>query len=61
MTEALAWLVCRGLKPKVVHCGSLHLGRMEPPKKMEILAAERAKEVELLALLVEHQVQADAC
>eukprot|EP00969_Alexandrium_andersonii_P247528 10937896-Alexandrium_andersonii.AAC.1 len=28
---------------------------------MEILAAERAKEVELIALLVEHQVQASAC
>eukprot|EP00969_Alexandrium_andersonii_P032809 1432432-Alexandrium_andersonii.AAC.1 len=28
---------------------------------MEILAAERAKEVELIALLVEHQAQAGAC
>eukprot|EP00969_Alexandrium_andersonii_P048508 2128187-Alexandrium_andersonii.AAC.1 len=28
---------------------------------MELLAAERAKEVELLSLLVEHQVQAGAC
>eukprot|EP00969_Alexandrium_andersonii_P223188 9857819-Alexandrium_andersonii.AAC.1 len=60
MTEASAWLVCRGLCPKVVHCGSLHVGR-EPPKKMEFFAAERAKEAELLALLVEHQVQAGAC
>eukprot|EP00969_Alexandrium_andersonii_P251862 11132054-Alexandrium_andersonii.AAC.1 len=62
MTEALAWLVCRGLCPKVVRCGSLRPGlRGEPPKKMELLAAERAKETELLALLVEHQVQAVAC
>eukprot|EP00969_Alexandrium_andersonii_P082572 3640007-Alexandrium_andersonii.AAC.1 len=57
MTEALAWLVCRGLRPKVVHCGSLRLGR-ETAKKMELLAGERAKETELRSLLVEHQAQA---
>eukprot|EP00969_Alexandrium_andersonii_P225533 9960093-Alexandrium_andersonii.AAC.1 len=28
---------------------------------MELLAAERAKEVELLSLLVEHEVQARVC
>eukprot|EP00969_Alexandrium_andersonii_P034467 1508199-Alexandrium_andersonii.AAC.1 len=61
MTEALAWLVCRGLRPKVVHCGSLHCGRKDPPKKMELLAAERAREVELIALLVEDQAQVGAC
>eukprot|EP00969_Alexandrium_andersonii_P195398 8632124-Alexandrium_andersonii.AAC.1 len=60
VTEALAWLVCRGLRPKVMHCGSLHLGG-EPAKKMELLATERAKEAELISLLVEHQAQAGAC
>eukprot|EP00969_Alexandrium_andersonii_P289449 12793711-Alexandrium_andersonii.AAC.1 len=60
MTEALAWLVCRGLRPEVARCGSLRLG-LGPPKKMELLAAERAKEAELLSLLVEHQVQAGVC
>eukprot|EP00969_Alexandrium_andersonii_P079423 3502077-Alexandrium_andersonii.AAC.1 len=59
-TEALAWLVCRGLRPKVARCGSLHLG-CEPPKKMELLAAERAKETGLFSLLVEHQAQAGVC
>eukprot|EP00969_Alexandrium_andersonii_P264740 11701165-Alexandrium_andersonii.AAC.1 len=58
--RSLAWLVCPGLRPKVVHDGSLQLGR-ETAKKMELLAAERAKETELLSLLVEHQVQAGAC
>eukprot|EP00969_Alexandrium_andersonii_P352132 15437003-Alexandrium_andersonii.AAC.1 len=63
MTEALAWLVCRGLRPKVVHRGALRAGveSRDPPKKMEVLATERAKEAELLAMLVEHQVQAGAC
>eukprot|EP00969_Alexandrium_andersonii_P167204 7390935-Alexandrium_andersonii.AAC.1 len=28
---------------------------------MDVLAAERAKEAELIALLVEHQVQTSAC